>query len=72
MKIGPVELAIAASIGKRELRVSKLPVITILTTGDEVIPVGNTPQPWQIRRSNGPMLEALDGLSSVAVETLDD
>lgn len=58
-KIGPVELAIAASIGKSHLRVSKLPVITILTTGDEVIPVGNTPQPWQIRRSNGPMLEAL-------------
>jgi len=58
-KIGPVELAIAASIGKSELRVSKLPVITILTTGDEVIPIGDTPQPWQIRRSNGPMLEAL-------------
>lgn len=58
-KLGPVELAIAASIGKSELRVSKLPAITILTTGDEVIPVGDTPQPWQIRRSNGPMLEAL-------------
>jgi len=59
VKSGPVELAIAASIGKSELRVSKLPAITILTTGDEVIPVGDTPQPWQIRRSNGPMLEAL-------------
>jgi len=59
VKIGPVELAIAASIGKSEFLVSKLPAITILTTGDEVIPVDDTPQPWQIRRSNGPMLEAL-------------
>ena len=58
-KIGPLELAIAASIGKTELLVSKRPAVTVITTGDEVIPVGDMPEPWQIRRSNGPMLEAL-------------
>jgi molybdopterin molybdotransferase len=57
--LGPVEIAIAASIGISELTVTKRPTITLLTTGDEAIPVTSTPQPWQIRRSNGPMLEAM-------------
>ncbi len=57
--LGPVEIAIAASVGVAELTVSKRPSITLLTTGDEAIPVTSTPQPWQIRRSNGPMLEAM-------------
>jgi molybdopterin molybdotransferase len=57
--LGPVEIAIAASIGVRELVVSKRPSITLLTTGDEAVPVNAIPQPWQIRRSNGPMLEAM-------------
>jgi molybdopterin molybdotransferase len=57
--IGPVEVAIAASVGVAELTVSKRPSITLLTTGDEAIPVTSAPQPWQIRRSNGPMLEAM-------------
>jgi len=57
--LGPLELAIAASIGRETLAVSKRPAITVITTGDEVIPVAASPEPWQIRRSNGPMLEAL-------------
>ena len=57
--MGPVEIAIAASVGVAELRVSKRPSITLLTTGDEAVPVIDSPQPWQIRRSNGPMLEAM-------------
>jgi molybdopterin molybdotransferase len=57
--LGPVEIAIAASIGVRELVVSRRPAITLLTTGDEAVPVSASPQPWQIRRSNGPMLEAM-------------
>jgi molybdopterin molybdotransferase len=57
--VGPVEIAIAASVGVAELTVSKRPTITLLTTGDEAIPVTTTPHPWQIRRSNGPMLEAM-------------
>ncbi|MFD0895639.1 molybdopterin molybdotransferase MoeA [Luteolibacter ambystomatis] len=57
--LGSAEIAIAASVGLVELPVSKHPVITILTTGDEAVPVNSTPQPWQIRRSNGPMLESI-------------
>lgn len=57
--LGPVEIAIAASIGAGELIVSKRPTVTLLTTGDEAVPVEAIPRPWQIRRSNGPMLEAM-------------
>lgn len=58
-RLGAMEIAIAASIGKAELTVSHRPRITLLTTGDEAVPVNEIPLPWQIRRSNGPMLEAM-------------
>jgi len=57
--LGPVEIAIAASVGCSRLVVSKRPVITLITTGDEAVPIEATPEPWQIRQSNGPMLAAL-------------
>lgn len=58
-RLGAMEIAIAASIGKAELTVSQRPRITLLTTGDEAVPIDAFPLPWQIRRSNGPMLEAM-------------
>lgn len=57
-RISAAEIAIAASVGKSQLEVYRLPKIAIITTGDEAIPVNQTPEPWQIRRSNGPMLDA--------------
>lgn len=57
-KIGPAEIAIAASVGKTQLAVFRQPRIALITTGDEAVPPDTSPQPWQIRRSNGPMLEA--------------
>lgn len=56
--LGPAELAVAASIGATELPVARLPRVGLLSTGDEAVPPGETPQPWQIRRSNGPALAA--------------
>ncbi len=50
--ISAKEIAIAASVGKGELLVSKLPRIAIVTTGDELIPIEQTPEIHQIRRSN--------------------
>lgn len=46
------ELSIAASIGKAELVVASQPRISIVTTGDELVGVDETPLPHQIRRSN--------------------
>ena len=57
--IGPVEIAIAASIGATSLEVFRRARVAILSTGDEAVPPETVPAAWQIRRSNGPMLEAL-------------
>ncbi len=56
--IGVPEIAIAASVGLTELEVTRKPRIAILTTGDEAVAPGTTPEPWQIRRSNGAALAA--------------
>ncbi len=52
-RIGPGHLGILASIGAVEFKVTRLPLIKILTTGDELVPVDQTPLPHQLRRSNG-------------------
>ena len=54
------EIAILATIGKAEVPVLKSPSVTIVSTGDELVPVSAIPQPHQIRMSNTFMLyEAL-------------
>jgi len=54
---GPM-LAVAASVGKTHLRVAKRPSIAIVSTGDELVEVGERPLPHQIRRSNAHALAA--------------
>src|SRR5690606_29806025 len=56
--IGPSEIAIAASVGVSHPEVAARPRVALITSGDEVVEITATPEPWQIRRSNGPMLEA--------------
>jgi len=55
-KIGPAHLGMMASIGAVAVKVTQLPRIKILTTGDELIPVNETPLPHQLRQSNGQTL----------------
>ncbi len=50
--IGPAQIALAASVGKSELWVKKLPKVVVLSSGDELVDVTDTPLPYQIRRSN--------------------
>lgn len=50
--IGPTHINMAASVGKSELLVKKLPRVVILSSGDELVDVTDTPLPYQIRRSN--------------------
>jgi molybdopterin molybdotransferase len=57
-RMGTAELAIAASVGMCEVEVFRRPRIAVITTGDEAVAVDAVPEPWQIRRSNGPMLVA--------------
>ncbi len=67
-RLGPAEIAIAASIGRTRLNVRRRPRVILITTGDETVPVESTPEPWQIRRSNGPLLESC--LRSIGCESL--
>ncbi|MEK9634585.1 MAG: molybdopterin molybdenumtransferase MoeA, partial [Opitutae bacterium] len=46
--IGPVETAIAATCGHLTVEVSRSPKIAILSTGDELVPVSETPKEHQI------------------------
>jgi len=55
------QLGLAATVGYDTLTVRARPRVTILTSGDEVVPHGSVTtslQPQQIRNSNGPMLLA--------------
>lgn len=57
-ELGPAEIALLAACGVHPVRVTRRPRVTILSTGDELAPLGETPRPGQIRESNGPYLVA--------------
>lgn len=46
------QIAIAASIGKNTVKVSKFLTVAVVETGDELINIDQRPEPYQIRRSN--------------------
>jgi molybdopterin molybdotransferase len=52
-------IGLLASCGCATVRVSRRPRVTILPTGDELVPAGQEPGPGRIRESNGVTLEAL-------------
>jgi len=66
------EIAVLATCGYTEVAVSPLPRITIVSTGDELVEIDQTPGPFQIRKSNIYALEAAcQGLSTPTITTLD-
>ena len=46
------QLSVLATEGYQQVPVSRLPKITVLSTGDELLEVSEKPEAWQIRRSN--------------------
>jgi molybdopterin molybdotransferase len=54
----PAEIAVAATVGKTSLKVVQPPRVAIVSTGDELVEIADTPGPHQIRRSNVYMLQA--------------
>ncbi|MEE4258384.1 MAG: gephyrin-like molybdotransferase Glp [Bacteroidales bacterium] len=56
--IKPQHIAVMASVGCTQPKVSKQPVIGIISTGDELAEPSSTPAPSQIRNSNGYQLIA--------------
>lgn len=57
--ITPAEIGIAATIGKTHIDVAMRPKAIILSTGDELVEIGDTPLPHQIRRSNVHQIQAI-------------
>lgn len=73
--LGSREIGVAASCGAAMARVSILPRITIIPTGDELVAVDASPAPHQIRQSNGHAIRCAlhrDGYPSRLAGTLHD
>ncbi|MBE7412719.1 MAG: molybdopterin molybdotransferase MoeA [Leptospiraceae bacterium] len=50
--LNPVSISLLASIGKTKVRVFQPPKVSILSTGNEIVPINANPLPEQIRDSN--------------------
>jgi molybdopterin molybdotransferase len=79
IRLGFAELAVAAHVGAATLCCYKKPRVAILSTGNEVVPITETPGPFHIRNSNTVSLAAqirLAGSESVplgnALDRVDD
>ena len=57
-RLEPAEMAVAATIGAATVAVTRRPRVAVVSTGDELVPITETPAAHQIRRSNGLMLQA--------------
>jgi molybdopterin molybdotransferase len=58
VRLAPRHLGVLAELGRGEVLVHRRPRVGILATGDELVPVTDTPGPGQIRNSNETMLAA--------------
>jgi molybdopterin molybdotransferase len=65
--ISSAEIGVAATVGKSILEVTKMPKVAIISTGDELISVDETPKSHQIRTSNVFTIAAL--LKQNGIET---
>jgi molybdopterin molybdotransferase len=52
IKIAAAEIGVLATVGKSMVKVAKQPKVMIVSTGDELVGVDETPLAYQIRRSN--------------------
>ncbi len=73
--ITPAIISIIASVGKTWVLVKKLPRVVIISSGDELVEVDETPAPYQIRRSNNYTVKAVlqqHGLMAAMLHIPDD
>ncbi|MDP9047605.1 MAG: molybdopterin molybdotransferase MoeA, partial [Bacteroidota bacterium] len=57
--ITPALISLIASVGEAEVRVKKMPRVVIVSSGDELVDVAESPSPYQIRRSNSYTIQAV-------------
>ncbi len=51
-RLGFADIAMAATAGRASLRVYRQPRVAIISTGDEVVPIQQSPLEYQVRNSN--------------------
>ena len=56
--VTPAIIQMAAAVGNEALMVKKLPKVVIISSGDELVNVNETPTPYQIRKSNNFTIKA--------------
>lgn len=66
----PQELGVLAELGRAVVPARRRPRVAVLATGDELVPVAETPKPGQIRNSNETMLAAQIQRAGGVVEKL--
>jgi molybdopterin molybdotransferase len=58
-RLTPACIGVLASVGKAKVKVVRKPVVAIITTGDELVDLGEPLVPGKIRNSNGYSIAAL-------------
>lgn len=66
----PPQLAALAELGCPQVPVRRRPTLAVLATGDELVPIDQTPGPGQIRNSNETMLTSQAAQSGCAARSL--
>ncbi len=73
--ISPAEIGVAATVGYSNITVSKLPRTLIISSGDELVEVEETPEAHQIRQSNVHQIQsvlATYGITADRAHLVDD
>lgn len=52
-RLRPRELGVLAGLGVERVSVLRVPVVAVVSTGDEIVPVDRKPRPGQVRDING-------------------
>ncbi|MCH2204412.1 MAG: molybdopterin molybdotransferase MoeA [Lentisphaerales bacterium] len=69
LTLNSASIAVAASEGAAEVKVFSKPKIAIISSGNELVALEESPEPWQIRRSNSFTIAAqLEALKLADVE----
>ncbi len=58
-RIAPVDIAVVTSAGLTSIEVSAMPRVSIVSTGNELVPAGVSIEEHQVRLSNGPAIAAM-------------
>ena len=67
-RLSTAQIAVAAAVGKANIRVARVPKIALVGTGDELVEINRPVKPFQTRRSNTYALQAalaLNGYTDV-------